>query len=314
LANKIRIAVLSGGWSKERSVSIKSGKAVLGALDKYKYETAAFDPKEDLIALWERKTEFDLIFSVLHGKYGEDGRMQGLLEVFGIPYVGSGVLASAMAMNKRVTKEVYKSVGLGVPKDMVINREERISIDAIRDKLGMPVVIKPVSEGSSIGISIVDSDREVQAGIEKALEFDCETLVEEYISGREITCAVLGRSHLETLPLIEIVPKDTHRFFDFDAKYIAGESNEICPAQINSSLEKGFCEMAKKAHEALQCRDWSRTDMIVNAQEEIFVLETNTIPGMTETSLVPLAAKGKGWDLTELLDRMIRVCLTEPEG
>jgi len=314
LANKIRIAVLSGGWSKERSVSIKSGKAVLGALDKHKYETAAFDPKEDLIALWERKTEFDLIFSVLHGKYGEDGRMQGLLEVFGIPYVGSGVLASAMAMNKRVTKEVYKSVGLGVPKDMVINREERISIDAIRDKLGMPVVIKPVSEGSSIGISIVDSDREVEAGIEKALEFDCETLVEEYISGREITCAVLGRGHLETLPLIEIVPKDTHRFFDFDAKYIAGESNEICPAQINSSLEKGFCEMAKKAHEALQCRDWSRTDMIVNAQEEIFVLETNTIPGMTETSLVPLAAKGKGWDLTELLDRMIRVCLTEPEG
>jgi len=314
LANKIRIAVLSGGWSKERSVSIKSGKAVLRALDKHKYETVAFDPKEDLIALWERKTEFDLIFSVLHGKYGEDGRMQGLLEVFGIPYVGSGVLASAMAMNKRVTKEVYKSVGLGVPKDMVINREERISIDAIRDKLGMPVVIKPVSEGSSIGISIVDSDREVQAGIEKALEFDCETLVEEYISGREITCAVLGRGHLETLPLIEIVPKDTHRFFDFDAKYIAGESNEICPAQINSSLEKGFCEMAKKAHEALQCRDWSRTDMIVNAQEEIFVLETNTIPGMTETSLVPLAAKGKGWDLTELLDRMIRVCLTEPEG
>jgi D-alanine-D-alanine ligase len=313
LANKIRIAVLSGGWSKERSVSIKSGKAVLGALDNYKYETAALDPKDGLNALWERKKEFDLIFSVLHGKYGEDGRMQGLLEVVGIPYVGSGVLASAMAMNKRVTKEVYKSVGLRVPKDMVLKREEKISIDTIRNKLGMPVVIKPVSEGSSIGISIVDSDREVQAGIEKALAFDCETLVEEYVSGREITCAVLGRRHLETLPLIEIVPKDTHRFFDFDAKYIAGESSEICPAQINPSLERGFCEMAIKAHKALQCRDWSRTDMIVNAQEEIFVLETNTIPGMTETSLVPLAAKGKGWDLTELLDRMINVCLTEPE-
>ncbi|MCF8127212.1 MAG: D-alanine--D-alanine ligase [Deltaproteobacteria bacterium] len=313
MANKIRIAVLSGGWSKERSVSIKSGKAVLGALDNEKYETAAFDPKDGLNALWERKKEFDLIFSVLHGKYGEDGRMQGLLEVFDIPYVGSGVLASAMAMNKRVTKEVYKSVGLRVPNDMVLKREDRVSIDAIRDKLGMPVVIKPVSEGSSIGISIVDSDREVQAGIEKALAFDCETLVEEYVSGREITCAVLGRRDLETLPLIEIVPKDTHRFFDFDAKYIAGESNEICPAQINPSLERDFCAMAKKAHEALLCRDWSRTDMIVNAQEEIFILETNTIPGMTETSLVPLAAKGKGWSLTQLLDRMINVCLTEPE-
>jgi len=313
LANKIRIAVLSGGWSKERSVSIKSGNAVVGALDSGKYETRAFDPKEDLSALWEQKKEFDLIFSVLHGKYGEDGRMQGLLEVFGIPYIGSGVLASAMAMNKRVTKDVYKSIGLRVPKDMVFKREDKISIDAIRDKLGMPVVIKPVSEGSSVGISIIDNDSEVEAGIEKALEFDFEALVEEYVPGREITCAVLGRSRLETLPLIEIVPRDTHRFFDFDAKYIAGESNEICPAQIKGSLERHASQMAKKAHEALQCRDWSRTDMIIDGQQEIFVLETNTIPGMTETSLVPLAAKGKGWDLTQLLDRMISGCLAEPE-
>ncbi|HKI50305.1 MAG TPA: D-alanine--D-alanine ligase [Desulfobacteria bacterium] len=313
MANKIRIAVLSGGWSKERSVSIKSGNAVVGALDSGKYETRAFDPKEDLSALWEQKKEFDLIFSVLHGKYGEDGRMQGLLEVFGIPYIGSGVLASAMAMNKRVTKDVYKSIGLRVPKDMVFKREDKISIDAIRDKLGMPVVIKPVSEGSSVGISIIDNDSEVEAGIEKALEFDFEALVEEYVPGREITCAVLGRSRLETLPLIEIVPRDTHRFFDFDAKYIAGESNEICPAQIKGSLERHASQMAKKAHEALQCRDWSRTDMIIDGQQEIFVLETNTIPGMTETSLVPLAAKGKGWDLTQLLDRMISGCLAEPE-
>jgi D-alanine-D-alanine ligase len=218
-----------------------------------------------------------------------------------------------MAMNKRVTKEVYKSVGLRVPRDMVLNREDIIWPEAIREKLGMPVVIKPVSEGSSIGISIVDNNREVQAGIEKALEFDLETLVEEYVPGREITCAVLGRSRLETLPLIEIVPKNTHRFFDFDAKYVAGESNEICPAQIKGSLERHASQMAKKAHEALQCRDWSRTDMIIDAQEEIFVLETNTIPGMTETSLVPLAAKGKGWGLTQLLDRMISVCLAEPE-
>jgi len=285
----------------------------VGALDSGKYETRAFDPKEDLSALWEQKKEFDLIFSVLHGKYGEDGRMQGLLEVFGIPYIGSGVLASAMAMNKRVTKDVYKSIGLRVPKDMVFKREDKISIDAIRDKLGMPVVIKPVSEGSSVGISIIDNDSEVEAGIEKALEFDFEALVEEYVPGREITCAVLGRSRLETLPLIEIVPRDTHRFFDFDAKYIAGESNEICPAQIKGSLERHASQMAKKAHEALQCRDWSRTDMIIDGQQEIFVLETNTIPGMTETSLVPLAAKGKGWDLTQLLDRMISGCLAEPE-
>jgi D-alanine-D-alanine ligase len=140
-----------------------------------------------------------------------------------------------------------------------------------------------------------------------------KVLVEEYVSGREVTCAVLGRSHLETLPPVEIVPKDTHRFFDFDAKYIAGETDEICPAPIGAVLEKETSRMAIAAHEGLQCRDWSRTDMIVDAQERVYILETNTIPGMTETSLVPLAAKGRGWSLTELLDRMIRVFLAEPE-
>jgi len=313
LANKIRIAVLSGGWSKERSVSIKSGKAVLGALDREKYETVSFDPKEDLNALWEQRKRLDLVFSVLHGKYGEDGRMQGLLDVFGIPYIGSGVLSSAMVMNKRVTKEVYKSVGLPVPKDIVLKKENMVSAETIRHTLGMPVVIKPVSEGSSIGISIMENDMDVQEGIDKAFALDREILVEEYISGREITCAVLGRSCLETLPPIEIVPKDTHRFFDFDAKYVAGETNEICPAPISESLEKEASLMAKKAHEVLQCRDWSRTDMIIDHQDKIYILETNSIPGMTETSLVPLAAKGKGWSLTQLLDRMITVCLAEPE-
>ncbi len=313
MTNKLRVAVLSGGWSKERSVSIKSGEAVLGALDSKKYEPVSFDPKDDLNAMWEQRKDLDLAFSVLHGKYGEDGRMQGVLEVFGIPYIGSGVLSSAMAMNKRVTKEVYRSVGLRVPNDIVLKREDKVSAERVRDALGMPVVIKPVSEGSSIGISIMENDRDVLTGIEKAFEFDEEVLVEEYVSGREITCAVLGRKRLLTLPPIEIVPKKSHRFFDFDAKYIAGETDEICPAPIGAGLEKETSRVAIVAHEGLQCRDWSRTDMIVDAQDRVYVLETNTIPGMTETSLVPLAAKGKGWSLAELLDRMIAVCLAEPE-
>ena len=311
MANKIRIAVLSGGWSKERGVSVNSGKAVLGALDKRKYEIVSFDPKDDLNILWQQRHELDLVFNVLHGKYGEDGRIQGLLEVFGIPFVGSGVLSSAMAMNKRVTKEVYRSVGLRVPRDLILKKDQTVSIGKIKDILGTPIVIKPVSEGSSIGISIMENDNDILAGIEKAFQFDLEILLEEYVSGREITCAVLGRKHLETLPLVEIVPKDTHRFFDFDAKYTAGETHEICPAQIDAHLQNEASGMAQNAHLALQCRDWSRTDMIIN-NNMIYMLETNTIPGMTETSLVPLAAKGNGWSLGQLLDRMIDTCLAEP--
>ena len=310
MANKIRIAVLSGGWSKERSVSIKSGRAVLAALDKRKYDMVSFDPKEDLNVLWQQRNEFDLVFNLLHGKFGEDGRIQGLLDVFGIPFVGSGVLASAMTMNKRVTKNVYRSVGLRVPKDIILKKGETITVDKIKDILGTPVVIKPVSEGSSIGISIMENESDILAGIEKAFEFDLEVLLEEYVSGKEITCAVLGRKHLVTLPLVEIVPKDTHRFFDFDAKYTAGETNEICPAQIESHLQNMAFEIAENAHRALHCRDWSRTDMIIK-NDEIYLLETNTIPGMTETSLVPLAAKGNGWSLSNLLDRMITTCMAE---
>lgn len=310
MTNKIRIAILSGGWSKERSVSIKSGRAVLDALDKRKYDVVSFDPKEDLNVLWQQRIEFDLVFNLLHGKYGEDGRIQGLLDIFGIPFVGSGVLASAMTMNKWVTKNVFRSVGLRVPKDIIVKKGETIPLEKILVILGTPVVIKPVSEGSSIGISIMENERDILAGIEKAFEFDLEVLLEEYVSGKEITCAVLGRKHLETLPLVEIVPKDTHRFFDFDAKYTPGETTEICPAQIESHLQNMAFEIAVKAHRALHCRDWSRTDMIIK-KDDIYLLETNTIPGMTETSLVPLAAKGNGWSLSNLLDRMITTCMAE---
>ncbi|EFK06332.1 D-ala D-ala ligase N-terminal domain protein [delta proteobacterium NaphS2] len=311
MKKKLRIAVLSGGWSKERSVSIKSGDAVLGALNNDKYDSRIFDPKEDLNLLWQKRGEIDLVLNVLHGRFGEDGRIQGLLEIYGLPFMGSSVLSSAMAMNKRVSKEVYRNMGLLVPKDIILQRGGESSINKIKDVLGTPIVIKPVSEGSSIGISIMENDADIQSGIEKAFEFAEEILVEEYVEGREITGAVLGRSALETLPLIEIVPKESHRFFDFDAKYVAGESNEICPAALDPDISEKASEIVKKAHRSLRCRDWSRTDMMIK-KDQIYVLETNTIPGMTETSLVPLAAKGRGWSLGHLLDRMIETCLSEP--
>ena len=311
LKKKIRIAILSGGWSKERSVSIKSGEAVLCALNKDKYDSRVFDPKEDLNLLWQKRGEIDLVFNILHGKFGEDGRIQGLLEIYGLPFVGSSVLSSAMAMNKRVSKEVYRNMGLRIPEDIILEKGGKISISNIKDMLGTPIVIKPVSEGSSIGISIMESDADIKSGIERAFEFDEEILVEEYIEGREITGAVLGRSTLETLPLIEIMPKESHRFFDFDAKYVSGESNEICPAQLEVNLWEKASEIAKRAHRGLRCRDWSRTDMMIK-EDQVYVLETNTIPGMTETSLVPLAAKGRGWSLSDLLDKMIETSLSEP--
>ena len=312
MEKKTRIAVLSGGSSKERTISLKSGKAVYDALDKSKYDVMSYDPLNDLKALWNSRNHVDLAFILLHGKYGEDGRIQGLLDLFHIPFVGSGVLSSAMAMNKRVAKDVYRNVGLCVPKDVVLRKTEPFSLDDIKKRLGTPVVVKPVCEGSSLGISIMESDSDILAGIEKALEFDSEILLEEYVAGREITCAVLGRHNLEALPLVEIVPEADHRFFDFDAKYRPGETTELCPAPISSDQAETAYGLAKKAHSALQCRDWSRTDMILS-DEKFYLLETNTIPGMTETSLVPLAARGRGWDLSELLDRMISTCLTEPD-
>ncbi len=312
MENKTRIAILSGGSSKERVISLKSGKAVFDALDKSKYDVMVYDPREDLQLLWNIRHDVDLALILLHGRYGEDGRIQGLLDHFQIPFMGSGVLASAMAMNKRVTKDVYRSIGLPVPKDVVLRKTESFSLENIKKQLGTPVVVKPVCEGSSLGISIMETDSDILAGIEKAFEYDLEILLEEYLAGREITCAVLGRQNIDTLPLVEIVPQGDHRFFDFDAKYIPGETTELCPAPISSDLAAVACGLAQKAHRGLQCRDWSRTDMIL-FDENFYLLETNTIPGMTETSLVPLAARGRGWNLSQLLDYMIVTCLAEPD-
>ena len=309
---KRKIGVLSGGWSQERSVSLKSGEAVVRALDENKYEIRSYDPKTDLALMLKEREEIDLVFNLLHGKYGEDGRVQGLLEIFHMPFVGSGVLASAMAMNKRISKEMYRSAGLRVAKDRVLTRGKGFSVSEILETLGRPVVIKPVSEGSSIGISISEEEMDIKKAIERAFEFDGEVLVEAYVAGRELTCAVLGRSRLEPLPVVEIVPKKGHRFFDFEAKYTAGETTEICPAKISQNIRDEVFDLAERAHRALGCRDWSRTDMI-HCDGTLYLLETNTIPGMTETSLVPLAAQGRGWGLTELLDRMISTCIEEPD-
>lgn len=306
--SKKAIALLAGGWSGEREVSLKSGEAVYRALDKGKYDVIMYDPRRDIKALVGAKEEIDLAFILLHGKYGEDGCIQGLLGVLGIPFVGSGVLSSAMALNKRVAKEIYSVSGLKVAEDVILRQGEDFSTKKIVERLDSAMVVKPVSEGSSLGMSLCRTEEELVVGIEKAFQFDQEVIVEEYIDGREITCCVLGNRELQTLPLIEIVPNTQYRFFDYEAKYTPGATREVCPAPLPQALSERIQLYAKMAHQALKCDVWSRTDMIVR-DDAVYLLETNTIPGMTENSLFPLAARTAGLTLTELLDKLIALSL-----
>jgi len=301
---KSRIAVLAGGWSGEREVSLNSGRAVYNALDKDKYVVTMIDPRDEIETLFEKRDEIDLIFNILHGKLGEDGNMQGFLNILGIPFVGSGVLSSSLCMNKKIAKERYRSAGLQVASHLILNRGKDFSLEEIAKRIGMPLVIKPVSEGSSIGISICRNEVEVREGIENAFSWDREIMLEEYVKGREITCCVLGSSELQALPIIEIVPDSSYTFFDYEAKYKPGASKEICPADIPENLVGEATRIAKTAHKVLHCAVWSRSDMIIR-DEKLYLLETNTIPGMTETSLFPLAAKAAGLTMGELLDKFV---------
>ena len=305
----INIALLAGGWSKERGVSLKSGEAVYNALSKTRYHVAKYDPRDDLEKLVSRKDEIDLALIIMHGKHGEDGAMQGLMEVLGIPYMGSGVLASSMAMNKQITKDRYTQEGLTVVKGFCLHKNTQINYD-IFSNYTYPIIIKPTTEGSSIGISICNDKGGLIKGIDSGFEFDSSVIVEEYIKGREVTCCVIGDRDLEALPVVEIIPKTKYEFFNFDAKYTSGATNEVCPADIAPEDAQKVSELAIKAHQILGCRHWSRTDMIIR-DSEIFLLETNTVPGMTETSLVPLAARAAGMSLADLLDRLIEMAVRD---
>jgi len=289
-------------------VSLKSGEAIYNAIDKRKYDVITYDPSVELSALMEKKEEIDLAFNLLHGKYGEDGCIQGLLDILGIPFIGSGVLSSAMAMNKKVAKDIYRNTGLRVAKEIVLRRGEEFSVNEIMEVFGSASVVKPVGQGSSLGISLCHNNKELEMGIEKAFKYDKEIIIEEYINGREVTCCVIGNKELETLPLIEIVTDESSRFFDYKAKYTPGACRELCPADFSQSIDESVRLCAIKSHQALKCSIWSRTDMIIK-DERVYVLETNTIPGMTEQSLVPLAAKTAGFSLSELVDKMIMLSL-----
>ena len=302
------IALLSGGISSEREVSIASGGQVYEALDREKYDVIRYDPKSDLPRLIEDSPKIDAALIILHGPFGEDGTVQGLLDLLKIPYQGAGVLGSAIGMNKVASKQLYEKSGLIVPPYMVFKRNEVLNPDECTDRLDLPLVVKPVGSGSSVGISIVKSVDSLKEAVDKAFVEDDEILIEKYIKGIELTGGVIGNDELEALPIIEIVPDQSHEFFDYVAKYTAGVSQEICPARIDYMMTEKAQMCAKTAHRAIFCKGYSRTDMILSDQE-IYVLETNTIPGMTPTSLLPQAAEAAGISFSNLLDRLIELSL-----
>jgi D-alanine-D-alanine ligase len=307
---KLSIALLSGGISSERDVSIASGNQVYEVLDRDKYEVIRYDPKTDLPKLVADAASIDAALIILHGPYGEDGTVQGLLDLLDIPYQGSGVLGSAIGMNKLVSKQLYKNAGIPVAPDMTFKSIDMIETRAVIDQLGMPLVIKPVTSGSSIGLSIVKSEDALNDALEKAFAEDHEVLIESYIKGVELTGGVIGNEELQALPIVEIIPGKEFDFFDYTAKYTPGATEEICPARIDEATTQKAQSYAKMAHRALCCKGYSRTDMIL-ADGELYVLETNTIPGMTPTSLLPQAAQAAGIDFSRLLDKLIELCLED---
>jgi D-alanine-D-alanine ligase len=303
---KTTVALLSGGVSAEREVSLNSGNQVEAALNKEKYTVRRFDPAHDLGRLVAEAGGIDIALIILHGAFGEDGTVQGLLDLLDIPYQGSGVLGSAVAMNKVLSKERYLQAGIPVPAYRVVRHGEAIQTDTWIEDLGLPVVVKPASCGSSIGMSIARERAELAPALETAFAHDDTVLLEAYIQGKEVTGAVIGNEDLQALPLIEIIPAAGHDFFDYRAKYVAGETREICPAPLDAGITAEAQRLALMAHRALCCDGYSRTDMIL-ADDGFFVLETNTIPGMTRTSLFPQAAAAAGMPFDRLLDRLIEL-------
>ncbi len=303
---KKTIALLAGGISSEREVSLKSGEQVYRALDKSKYAVRRYDPKYDLSKLMADASQIDAALIILHGPFGEDGTVQGMLELLDIPYQGAGVLGSALAMNKVAAKQIYEQQGLPVLPYMIELRHAPSAPEKLVDQLGLPVVVKPACAGSSIGMAIVSDVADLSSAMNIAFEHDATVMVEAFIEGTEITGGVLGNDTLLPLPLIEIIPGQDHVFFDYKAKYTPGATQEICPARIDATLTQKAQKYAQMAHQALYCKGYSRTDMIVRGKD-IFVLETNTIPGMTPTSLFPQAAQAAGISFGQLLDRLIEL-------
>jgi D-alanine-D-alanine ligase len=301
-----KVAVLLGGRSAERAISLKSGEAVLRALLQRGVDAHPLDSADPDFVRRLEDGGFDRVFNALHGRGGEDGVVQGLLEYLGIPYTGSGVLGSALAMDKLRTKQLWLGVGLPTPVFCVLNSEADLPRAA--SEVGFPMMLKPVHEGSSIGMTKVERESDLQQAWQAADQYDHEVLAERWVAGPEFTAAIVAGT---ALPLIRLETPRT--FYDFEAKYHADSTRYHCPCGLPQEQESRLQTLALQAFAAVAARGWGRVDFILDTAQRPWLIEVNTVPGMTDHSLVPMAAREHGWDMPELVWRLLETSV-EKQG
>lgn len=294
-----------GGPSAEREVSLNTGKAILNALRVKGYNAIGLDlePKSFILTLIENK--IDVVFNAIHGKYGEDGIIQGALELLGIPYTGSGVLASAIAMDKGFSKRIFTAAGIPTPKSRLYTKEDLSGTlhRDIENEFGVPVVIKSAAQGSSIGVYIVEQATQIQEAVTQAFKYSDSILVEKFIKGREVTVAVYGNHTPRALPVIEIAPHSGR--YDYHSKYTKGATDYIVPAKLDNTVTITLQKVAIDTFKAIGCKGIARVDIMLDQYNNPYVLEVNTIPGMTATSLVPKAAAAEGISFEDLCEKLL---------
>jgi D-alanine-D-alanine ligase len=298
-----------GGLSEEREVSLRSGAGVYNALKKVGYQAKTLDLSRDNL---DRIKEIgpDVVFLALHGKFGEDGTVQGYLDILGIPYTGSGVETSAICMNKGTTKKIFCYEGVPTADFVIINKYQyrrNQELDQILKGLGLPVVVKAATQGSSIGVYIVKTESDLESAIEEAFKYDQEVVIEKFIEGPQLTVALLGNEEPQVLPVIEITA--ANEFYDYEAKYTPGMCEHIIPARVSESINDKVMEISKRVYTSFKCRGYARIDFMIDKDENPYVLEINTIPGMTAMSLVPDAGRAAGISYEELVDRIVCLAL-----
>ena len=310
-----KVAVLMGGRSAEREVSLMSGSGVLKALQSRGIDAHAFDPADRDLSELKRKG-FKRCFIALHGRYGEDGTVQGALELLGLPYTGSGVMASAIAIDKVMTKRVWLAEGLPTPKYALLRRGtfERQQVLQVPDELGLPLIVKPAREGSSIGVTKVEGYSQMEAAVEQAAALDADVLCEQFIAGDEVTCPVLGTGDsARALPVIRIVAPEGN--YDYQNKYFTDDTKYLVPCGLPSGEEETIQEIVLKAYRVLGCRGWGRLDVMIDAAtRKPYLLELNTSPGMTGHSLVPMSARAAGISYEKLCVQLLRSATTDVKG
>jgi D-alanine-D-alanine ligase len=300
-----RVGVLMGGTSAEREVSLASGSAVLKALQAAGVDAIGIDYKGDITAL-KTQPKLDRVFLALHGRGGEDGVIQGVLDTLRIPYTGSGVMGSAIAMDKMRSKYIWEGMNLPTPRFGYVDEFKPGLISQLVSLMGFPLAVKPAREGSSIGVYKVNNQSQLEAAIEGALKLDQQVLLEQWVEGDEFTIGLLGG---EALPVIGLRTDNT--FYDYEAKYESNDTKYLLPCGLNAEEEKSLGHLAERAFEALGCDGWGRVDVMRDSRGRFWLLEVNTIPGMTGHSLVPMAAQAKGVDMSELVTKILQQTLID---